>query len=78
MAQEKMLKFLVEGLTRAFDKQEDCDVMFSVDGQTIGAHRLILNIHSEVLYEMAAGWTPDKDPIAIDDMSYDSFKALLR
>jgi hypothetical protein len=32
----------------------------------------------QVLNEMVANWTPDRPPIEIVDMSYDSFKALLR
>ena len=33
---------LSKALVVEFDNQEDCDVMFTVDGKTIGAHKLVL------------------------------------
>ena len=77
-AQDPVLKMLVEGLTQAFEMQEDCDVKFNVEGKVIGTHRVVLKTQCQALYDLSADWTLEKEPICIEDMSYDSFQTLLR
>ena len=75
MEQEKVL---LESLTQAFEEQELCDVQFNVEGKQIGAHKLILKSQCQVLFDLSANWTPEKDPFSIEDIGCESFKALLR
>ena len=58
-----------------FEKQEDCDIFFSVDGNPIGAHRMVLKVTSRGLYELG---TQETRPIEIKSMDFDTFKSLLR
>ena len=33
---------------------------------------------NQTLYEITKKWSPDKEPVPIDDMDHDSYEALLR
>ena len=78
MAQDAVSKFTMDSLMEAFDNQELCDVKFSIKDKIIGSHKLILRGHCRILYDLAADWTPEKDPICIDGIEYDAFKEFLR
>ena len=65
-------------LVDAFEKQEFCDVKFIVEEREIAAHKMVLKSRCKLLYDLSAKWTPDKDPIPIKDIAYDSFKEFLR
>ena len=73
-----MHKSLVEGLTKCFDNQEACDVVFLVEEKQIGAHKGVLAAQCPVLYEMSKEWTNAVKPIPVEDIGYESFQALLR
>lgn len=78
-------------LFQMFDEQKDCDIKFtcpdvndSSGKSTIGAHKLILSIASEVFYAMFYGSlvksdeTQTKNVINIPDIKILTFKKLLR
>ena len=67
-----------EAFMNFFDEQEYCDVQFIVDSTTIGAHKGFLLARSKVLGELSKDWTPTEKPIAINDVSEDTFRAVLR
>ena len=73
-----MHKSLVEGLTKCFDNQEACDVVFLVEEKRIGAHKNVLAAQCEVLYEMAKNWTLDEKPLPVENIGCEPFEALLR
>ena len=60
------------------DEQRHCDVKFCIEGNVVGAHRAFLEARSDVLFELTESWTPKDEPIAIQDLSYETFHALLR
>ena len=79
MAKLKMTELLSSGLTARFDNQEeDCDVIFEIEGKCIKAHKLVLAVQCQVLDDLSQGWTSDMNPILIDVIDYQSFKAFLR
>ena len=78
MSQAAMQKSLVDGLNEQFEKQEDCDVIFLVEENQIGAHKVVLAAQCKVLHDMVKGWTPTEKPIPVDAIDYESFKVLLR
>ena len=73
-----MDKSLSDSLLQKFIKQESCDVFFLVEERKIGAHKLVLEIQCQVLYEMAKDWTPDKQPFPLETVSYKHFEEFLR
>ena len=78
MAEEAVSKSTMDSLIEAFDNQELCDVKFSVKDKIIGSHKLILSGHCRFLYDLAADWTTEKDPICIDGIEFDAFNEFLR
>ena len=81
MAGDRESTFVGNTWATELEKQEDCDVMFIVDGQTIGAHKILLKVMQArcgVLHRMAARWNLGDEPISIDDMEFEAFKVLLR
>ena len=61
-----------------FEKQEDCDIFFRVDGETIGAHKLVLKNTMRALFELDVQRSKDKNYTEIESMDFDTFKSLLR
>jgi len=59
-----------------FEKQENCDVLFEIDGETIGAHKLMLKVRCQGLYDIVK--RSDDKPIEIEDIDFRSFRNLLR
>ena len=78
MSQMAMLKSLSEGLTQQFEKQEDCDVIFLVEENQIGAHKNVLAAQCKVLHDKAKDWTPGIKPVQVDVIDSKSFQAFLR
>ena len=73
-----MQKSLVEGLTKCFDNQEACDVVFLVEEKQIGAHKNVLASQCKVLYDMAKDWTSTEKPVPVEDNGCKSFEDFLR
>ena len=73
-----MRKSLVDGLTKIFDNQEACDVVFIVEEKQIGAHKSVLAAQCEVLHEMAKDWTSTNEPVPVENIGSKSFEAFLR
>ena len=65
-------------LADAFEEQDLCDVKFLAEDREIGAHKIILKSECKLLFDLSANWTPDKDPIPIENIGFDPFKDLLR
>ena len=73
-----MDKSLLDNLLQKVIKQESCDVFFRVEEKEIGAHKLVLEVQCQVLYEMAKDWTPDKAPLTLETVTCKHFEELLR
>ena len=73
-----MDKSFLDGLLQKFIKQEACDVFFLVEENKIGAHKLILEIQCQVVYEMVRDCTPDKEPFPLETTTCTHFEQLLR
>ena len=69
---------LMLSLLSDFDKQVDCDVFFSVQGKSIGAHKKVLQVRGGRLYELSTQQTKDTHSIDIQSMDFAVFKKLLR
>ena len=69
---------ILDGLLQTFYGQESCDVFFLVEKKKIGAHKRVLQMQCQVLYEKAKDWTPSKQPIHVKRMSYKCFDAVLK
>jgi hypothetical protein len=78
MAQAKPQIPLIRDLEAAFERQEGWDVMFSVNGKQIGAHRFMLQARNPILYQLASEWNDGQPPLIIHDMEFDTFKSILR
>ena len=81
MAEVTGSSLVVTALVAELDKQESCDVFFSVDGQTIGAHKFVFRVMQDrckVLHNMAIGWNDGDEPIVIDIIAFEAFKELLK
>ena len=70
-------KSIDDCLADEFERQENCDIYFALDGEKIGAHKVILRFRCNVLYEMASGW-PTENHVSIEDMSYNTLNILLK
>ena len=55
-------------LADAFEDQEFCDVKFVAEDRVIGAHKVILKSECQLLFDLSANWTPEKEPIPIENI----------
>ena len=62
----------------AFEEQEFCDVKFVAEDRVIGAHKMVLKSECKHLFDLSANWTPDKDPIKVENIGYNTFTDILR
>ena len=69
-------KFLKSFLS-AFDNQQDCDIFFNVNGECIGAHKMVLKNTAKGLHELQDQLIKGNH-IYIESIDFDAFKSLLR
>ena len=68
-------------LVGLFEEQEDCDVTFAINGQTIGAHRLVLKAKKAkcpLIYQMVNERKNKEKPIVVEDIEFETFRQLIR
>ena len=68
-------------LVGLFEEQEECDITFAMNGQTIGAHQLVLKAKKDkcpILHQMVEGRKNKEKPIVIEDIEFETFKQFPR